>query len=186
MRTLPFLTFSVLAPVLAPVLALALAACGRHEPAVGSPLADGAHATAALRTAGGADAGRATVTDVAGGIRVTVDARGLPPGTHGAHLHTTGRCDAPDFASAGPHWNPEARQHGAMNPRGPHTGDMPNIIVGSDGRGTLGVTLPGATVASLLDADGGALVIHANPDDLMTDPSGNSGGRIVCGAFAGA
>jgi Cu-Zn family superoxide dismutase len=178
MRTLAFLTL--------PALSLAVAACDRHEPAVGSPLAGGAHATATLRTATGADAGRATVTDVAGGMRVTLDARGLQPGTHGAHLHTVGRCDAPDFASAGPHWNPDGRQHGAMNPRGPHAGDMPNLIVGTDGRGTVGVTLPGATVAGLLDADGGALVVHANPDDLMTDPSGNSGGRIACGVFTPA
>jgi len=167
-------------------LTLALAACDRHELAVGSPIAGGAHATAMLRTASGVEAGRATVTDVAGGIRVTLDARGLPAGTHGAHLHTAGRCDAPDFASAGPHWNPDARQHGAMNPNGPHAGDMPNLIVGTDGRGTLGVTLPGQTVAALLDADGGALVVHAGADDLMTDPSGNSGGRIACGVFTAA
>jgi len=178
MRTLAFLTL--------PALVLALGACDHHELATGAPIPDGAHATATLLTAAGTEAGRATVTDVAGGIRVTIDARALPPGTHGAHLHTTGRCDAPDFASAGPHWNPDARQHGAMNPRGPHAGDMPNLIVGTDGRGTLGVTLPGATVAGLLDTDGAALVVHANPDDLITDPSGNSGTRIACGAFTDA
>lgn len=164
-------------------LTLGLAACNRHELATGSAIPDGAHATATLRTASGADAGRATVSDVAGGVRVTLDARNLPAGTHGAHLHTTGRCDAPDFASAGPHWNPTERQHGALNPRGPHTGDLPNLIVGPDGRGTLGVVLPGTTVSALLDADGGAMVVHAGADDLMTDPSGNSGARIACGAF---
>lgn len=166
--------------------ALTLTACHGREVAIGTPVAGGARATAALRTAAGADAGRATVTDVAGGIRVTLDGRALPPGTHGAHLHTTGRCDAPDFASAGPHWNPAARQHGAMNPQGPHAGDLPNLVVGPDGRGTLGAVLPGSTVAALLDADGAAMVVHAGADDLVTDPSGNSGGRIVCGVFAGA
>ena len=178
MRTVGLVTLSS--------LTLALAACDHHEMAVGAPIAGGAHATATLRTASGVEAGRATVRDVAGGIRVTLDARALPAGTHGAHLHTTGRCDAPDFASAGPHWNPDARQHGSMNPNGPHAGDMPNLIVGTDGRGTLGVTLPGRTVAALLDADGGALVVHAGADDLMTDPSGNSGGRIACGVFTAA
>jgi len=164
-------------------LALSLAACDRHELATGAPLPGGSRAVAMLRTAGGADAGRATVTDVSGGMRVTLDARALPPGTHGAHLHTTGACDAPAFTTAGPHWNPTARQHGTANPQGPHMGDMPNLIVGTDGRGTVGVTLPGASVAALLDADGGAIVVHAGADDLMTDPSGNSGGRIACGVF---
>lgn len=178
MRTAALMTF--------PLMALSLAACDRHEMATGTPIAGGARATAALRTAAGAEIGRATVTDVTGGVRVTLDARALPAGTHGAHLHTTGRCDAPDFASAGPHWNPAARQHGSMNPQGPHAGDLPNLIVGPDGRGTLGAVLPGTTVAALLDSDGAAMVIHAGADDLMTDPSGNSGGRIACGVFAGA
>ena len=71
-----------------------------------------------------------------------------------------------------------------MNPQGPHEGDLPNMLVGTDGRGTLGVTIPGATMGGLLDADGSALVVHANQDDLMTDPSGNSGARIACGVFA--
>jgi Cu-Zn family superoxide dismutase len=168
------------------VLAVAttgLAGCDRHELATGAALPGGTRAVALLRTSAGADAGRATVTEVAGGLRVTLDARALPPGTHGAHLHTTGACDAPAFTTAGPHWNPTARQHGVANPQGPHMGDMPNLIVGTDGRGTIGVTLPGATMAGLLDADGSAIVVHANPDDLSTDPSGNSGGRIACGAF---
>lgn len=166
-----------------PLLALGTAGCGRHEPPIGTPLPGGLRAVAMLRTATGTDAGRATAVEVAGGLRVTLDARGLPPGTHGAHLHTVGACDAPAFTTAGSHWNPTGRQHGAMNPRGPHMGDLPNLIVGSDGRGTLGVTLPGATVAGLIDADGGAMVVHAGPDDLTTDPSGNSGGRIACGVF---
>jgi len=70
-----------------------------------------------------------------------------------------------------------------MNPQGPHEGDLPNLIIGTDGRGTLGITIPGATMAGLMDADGSAFVVHAGPDDLMTDPAGNSGGRIACGVF---
>ena len=175
MRTLALMTLSA--------AAIGLAGCNRHELETGAPLPGGTRAVATLRTSAGADAGRATITEVAGGLRVTLDARALPPGTHGAHLHTAGICDAPAFTTAGPHWNPTMRQHGVNNPQGPHTGDMPNLIVGSDGRGTLGITLPGATMAGLLDADGTAIVVHANPDDLITDPSGNSGGRIACGAF---
>jgi Cu-Zn family superoxide dismutase len=74
-------------------------------------------------------------------------------------------------------------KHGAMNPQGPHEGDLPNLVIANDGRGTIGVTIPGATMAGLMDADGAAMVIHAQPDDLRTDPSGNSGSRIACGVF---
>jgi len=173
--------------ILAGLSSLALAACAqKDEVAVGSPTPGGARATAALRTATGLDAGRATATEVSGGIRYTVDVKGMPAGTHGAHIHTTGRCDAPDFTTAGGHWNPTTMKHGSMNPQGPHEGDLPNLIVGTDGRGTLGVTVPGATMAGLLDTDGAAIVIHAGPDDLMTDPAGNSGGRIACGVFGAA
>ena len=162
---------------------LALSACDKGDMAVGAPVAGGARASAILRTATGADVGTATASEVAGGLRFTVDVKNMPAGTHGAHVHTTGRCDAPDFATAGPHWNPTSMKHGSMNPQGPHEGDLPNLIIGTDGRGTVGVTIPGATMAGLLDADGAAFVVHAGPDDLMTDPAGNSGGRIACGVF---
>ncbi|MFA6112818.1 MAG: superoxide dismutase family protein [Sphingomonas sp.] len=169
----------------AAILALGLSACDKHGTEVGAPIANGAGATASLRTAAGADAGRASAREVAGGLRFTIDAKGLPPGTHGAHVHMTGACAPPDFASAGGHWNPTAMKHGSMNPAGPHEGDLPNLIIGTDGRGTIGITIPGATLAGLLDADGSAIVVHAAADDLMTDPSGNSGARIACGVFAG-
>lgn len=171
-----------------PLLAtsLILAACSHGKMKTGTPLAGGRTATALLVNVAGLPAGRASVTEVAGGLRVTLDAAGLPPGTHGAHLHTVGLCTPPDFASAGGHWNPAGTKHGTMNPAGPHAGDLPNLIVGPDGRGTLGVTLAGATLDGLLDADGAAMVVHAAADDLMTDPSGNSGGRVACGVFAPA
>ncbi|MDB5703669.1 MAG: superoxide dismutase [Sphingomonas bacterium] len=167
----------------AALLAWGLAGCD-DGPRTGAPLADGARAVATLRTPDGADVGRATATEVAGGLRFTIDVKGLPNGTHGAHVHMTGACAPPDFASAGGHWNPTGMKHGSMNPQGPHEGDLPNLIVGTDGRGTVGITIPGATMVGLLDADGSALVVHANADDLMTDPSGNSGSRIACGVFA--
>lgn len=151
---------------------------------VGMPLAGAAVAHATLRTANGVEVGRATAIEVTGGLRVTVDARNMPAGDHGAHVHAVGVCDAPDFSTAGGHWNPAMTKHGSLNPAGPHAGDMPNLRIGADGRGTVGAVLPGATMAGLLDADGAALIIHAGRDDLMTDPSGNSGGRIACGVFA--
>lgn len=162
---------------------LALLACERGEMKTGMPVPGGRVAAAALATATGQPAGRATATEVAGGLRVTLDVMGMPPGTHGAHLHTVGRCDPPGFESAGPHWNPAATKHGSMNPQGPHAGDLPNLTVGPDGRGTLAVTLAGATLDGALDADGTAVIVHAAADDLMTDPSGNSGGRVACGVL---
>lgn len=163
--------------------ALALAGCQEQAPEVGEPAAGGQLATAAMRTAEGADAGRATAREVAGGVRFSLDARGLPPGERAAHIHTTGRCDPPSFESAGPHWNPTGAEHGTNNPQGPHLGDLPNFTIGADGRGTVAVTVQGATMASLLDADGAAMMVHAGADDLVTDPAGNAGGRIACGVF---
>jgi len=161
--------------------AVAMTGCAKDRDAVAET--GGRSAAATMRTASGADAGRATATEVTGGVRFTADVTGLPPGTHGIHVHTVGRCDAPDFTSAGGHWNPTARQHGTQNPQGPHQGDLPNLIVGNDGRGTIGLTIPGATLDALLDADGGAMMVHAGTDDLRTDPAGNSGARIACGVF---
>ena len=162
---------------------MSLAACDKTGMDTGAPVAGGQSATAMLQTATGVAVGRATASEVAGGLRFTLDAKTMPPGTHGAHIHMVGACDAPDFTTAGGHWNPTGMKHGSMNPQGPHEGDLPNLIIGTDGRGTIGITIPGATMAGLLDADGSAFVVHANPDDLMTDPSGNSGGRIACGVF---
>lgn len=111
----------------------------------------------------------------------------MPTGTYGAHVHSTGRCDAPGFESAGAHWNPTNHQHGKDNPVGMHKGDLPNLVIGSNGRGLMEVTLPNASLAGsvnpLMDADGAALVIHASADDYRTDPSGNSGSRIACGVL---
>ncbi len=140
-------------------------------------------AIAQLRTAAGTDVGRATARQAKGGLRLTVDVTGMPPGEHGAHIHAVGRCDPTDFMTAGGHWNPGATKHGLLNPAGPHEGDLPNLIVGTDGRGTLGVTIKGATMASLLDSDGSAIIVHAARDDQTSDPSGNSGVRLACGVF---
>lgn len=161
-----------------------LSACNRAEMETGAMLPGGRLATARLLTGSGLDAGRATAREVAGGVRVTLDVRAMLPGMHGAHVHTAGRCDVPTFETAGPHWNPANARHGTMNPQGPHTGDLPNLSVGNDGRGTLGMTLAGATMDGLLDADGAAMIVHAAADDLQTDPSGNSGARVACGVFS--
>lgn len=100
------------------------------------------------------------------------------------HLHAVGACSAPDFQSAGPHLNPHGREHGLRNPKGSHLGDLPNVVAKEDGSAEVSVVLNGS-VAELtpiiLDNDGTAIVIHASADDMVTDPAGNAGKRIVCG-----
>ena len=144
-------------------------------------------ASADINGAGGGIVARAEASQGGSGIRVRIEAARLPPGTYGAHVHAVGRCDPPGFESAGPHWNPTQRQHGAQNPQGPHSGDLPNLAVGTNRDGSLEFTIAGASLRegarALLDADGAAVVIHANPDDYSTDPSGNSGTRIACGVL---
>lgn len=168
--------------------ALALVGCAMNEaapdPAVQLPAA---LASADIIDATGRSMGTATVSQVGDSLRVRVEGAGLPSGAHGAHIHTTGVCAAPGFESAGPHWNPTARQHGKSNPAGMHRGDLPNLMIGTDGRGSIEYTVPGAMLTggemAMLDGDGAAIVIHAQADDYRTDPSGNSGGRLACGAF---
>jgi superoxide dismutase, Cu-Zn family len=120
------------------------------------------------------------------GVIVYLNVKGLKPGLHGIHFHEKGVCKAPDFKSAGDHFNPYNREHGFKNPKGPHAGDMKNVFADQNGNvqtsyiDTL-VTLKKGKKNSLLDSDGAALVIHADEDDQMTNPAGNSGDRIICG-----
>lgn len=136
--------------------------------------------TIALVNAAGASTGGVQVVAQPGGAYMRIAVQGLPPGEHGMHLHAVGRCDAPGFQSAGAHWNPEVRQHGHLNPHGPHLGDLPNITVSANGHGAINFRIAGL----IDDTDGTALVIHAMPDDFKTDPSGNSGDRIACAVLA--
>lgn len=143
-----------------------------------------------LRDGAGRNVARASATQLGDSIRLQVQALALPSGTYGAHIHAVGRCDGTDFSTAGPHWNPTGQQHGKDNPQGMHKGDLPNLRVGADGRGSLEITVPAAAIsggsAPLMDADGAAIVIHERADDYRTDPSGNSGARIACGVFGAA
>ena len=160
----------------------ALATSGCATPASQDHDRRGPLASTTLRGPDGAGMGEAWIAD--GELRVMID--GLPAGTHGTHLHTTGKCEAPDFASAGGHLNPHGKRHGSDNPQGKHLGDLPNLIVGAGGKGSMTVPMAGTSEqleAALFDEDGTALVVHAGPDDYRTDPSGNSGGRIACGVL---
>ena len=140
---------------------------------------------AELHDAEGKKVGSATFHPAHGGVAVSVEVKGLKPGKHGIHIHTAGKCEGPDFKTAGGHFNPTGKQHGLHNPEGPHAGDLPNLSVAKDGKGWGNFTAKGVTLGDgeggLLAGEGTALVIHADPDHEKSDPAGNSGARIACG-----
>lgn len=140
-------------------------------------------ATATLADGDGLTRGSATIARKDGGLVLSVTASGLKPGEHGMHLHTTGTCAGPDFASAGGHLNPDHRRHGSLSDAGPHLGDLPNLKVDDEGRAVAEVPLTSGGVENLFDSDGTAVVVHADADDYRTDPSGNSGKRVLCGVL---
>ena len=142
-------------------------------------------ATATLLDARGKVVGSATLTPGEGGAKIAVTVSGMAPGLHGFHVHAAGKCEGPDFKSAGGHFNPGSKEHGLENPKGSHAGDMPNLSVGADGTGKGVFLARGATLdagpGSLFPEGGTAVVLHAAPDDMRSDPAGNAGARIACG-----
>lgn len=140
-----------------------------------------------LVDAEGKSVGQMTLTQATDGLLVKATITGMKPGSYGFHLHTIGKCDKPDFTTAGGHWNPTGHKHGKDAPGGPHMGDLLNIEVAASGLGSLEGKIPGAMLKDgdhpLLDADGAAAMLHAGPDDYKTDPAGASGPRIACGVI---
>jgi Cu-Zn family superoxide dismutase len=174
-------------PSTAVFAAIAIAACGgQARGPEGAKLPD-ITANAALFDTAGARVGVASFSEGDGSTQLGVSVTGLEPGEHGMHIHETGSCTPPSFESAGGHFNPASKQHGLLNPEGAHAGDMPNLVVEADGSADTTFTVSPSLLAegagSMIGTERRAFVIHADPDDQKTDPSGNSGARVVCGVI---
>jgi superoxide dismutase, Cu-Zn family len=142
-----------------------------------------------FKTSQGQDAGTALLTPAGNGVKIKLNLKSLPEGEHAIHVHVNAKCDAPDFKSAGAHFNPDKKEHGLKNPKGAHAGDMPaNLEIMADGTDhvtllTQSISLKKNAPNSVFANGGTAFIIHEKADDMVTDPTGNAGDRIACGVI---
>lgn len=158
-----------------------LSACATTSATDEAPIA-----SATLIDQSGKSIGTAQLVERGSTYVMRLAAEGLPPGAHGFHLHTAGKCTTPDFQSAGGHLNPAGNEHGKLNAKGAHLGDLPNIDVPANGRLTADIPLNGRPAdlsQHVFDSDGTSVMIHAQPDDYRSDPTGGAGTRIACGVL---
>ena len=153
-----------------------LPACATMEP-------DGPSAVAIVRPASGSQVhGEIKFTQVGTRVRVTGEIGALSPGAHGFHIHEKGDCSAADATSTGSHFNPQGKKHGAPAAAERHAGDLGNLDASEYGKATLSMMVDGISVSKGADGIiGRGVIVHANQDDLKTDPTGNAGGRVGCG-----
>lgn len=192
MRATRLAAFAALSAVLAVGVAAGASAQDHSQHMQAAPrAATGDAGEAVLKDAAGATVGRAVLTQGPTGLLIRIEAQGLTPGWHGVHIHATGQCDAP-FTTAGAHINHAENKapHGLLNAQGPDDGDLPNIFADAQGKVNAEIFTTHARIAQegpgqwLWDADGSALVIHANADDHSSQPIGGAGDRVVCGVMA--
>lgn len=178
--------------VLAIGLGLAVGAAGIAAQVPGATGTSGAPVTAGatLLDGEGRGFGEARLQQTPHGVLLTLELRNATPGVHAFHVHQVGVCQAPSFESAGAHLSPSGHEHGFLNPRGAHEGDLPNITVPMTKHASLEYLLSDVTLdpgpRSLLDANGSALVIHAGKDDYRSNPAGEAGDRLACGVIVRA
>ncbi len=144
-------------------------------------------ATGPMIDADGDSVGLASIVELDGVLALNLSLSSMPAGEKALHLHTTGACDGPDFKSAGGHLNPQSVSHGKMSETGPHLGDFPNITIAQDGLTELSLPIDGTPkniLGHIFDIDGTAVMIHAGPDDYLSDPAGAAGPRIACGILS--
>jgi Cu-Zn family superoxide dismutase len=144
--------------------------------------------TVTLSGADNKEVGTAKLLQTPNGVLVRLNLTKATPGTHAFHVHAVGKCEGPEFTTAGGHFNPTNKKHGLLSKEGSHTGDLPNVVVPDSGALTVETVIPHVTLKegehTLADTDGSALVLHAGTDDYITDPTGNAGGRLACGVIA--
>lgn len=169
-----------------PLLALTLGSLGLNACSTIADVPTERLASAILTKANGVPAGTIQLLATGNRISMVVAVRGIPEGSHGFHLHAIGACKAPEFTSAGGHLNPTGRDHGKLSPTGSHLGDLPNLEVGRSDLTSTTIDLDNdraQILPWLFDADGTAVVVHADADDYTTNPTGNAGIRIACGVL---
>ena len=170
--------------VSAAALAVVFGAAGMTGAKEADAAEGAAEATAAMTDAKGNSVGTVALEQGAQGTVVHARLTDLEPGTHAFHVHKIGKCEAPDFKSAGDHYNPTEKAHGVLAEAGYHAGDLPNIHVSESG--TLEIEFFSEQLKlddNLFDADGSSLVIHTGTDDYRTDPAGGAGERVACGVI---
>jgi Cu-Zn family superoxide dismutase len=172
------------APVL---LALAFGWFGCAKQQEGTPAQPEASITKAVAvlspTAGNTASGVVTFTKEAGGVRVVANITGVPAGDHGFHVHEFGDCSAPDGTAAGGHFNPTGMSHAGPTAEQRHVGDLGNVTADDQGSVALDYVDTHLAFSGANSIIGRGLILHANPDDLASQPTGNAGGRIACGVI---